>query len=120
VVFFIKRLAKPQESRDPHLKVLARVPLGSDSFAAVVSVGPKAWLVGGGSGGVSLISEVDDTESLETMLLDDARRTSEAGTKRFFDFHSLLRRFGASQENRLPGNSHAENLREQRERLKRL
>ena len=99
VVFFMKRLARPRQSRDPHLKVLARVPLGSDTFAAVLSVGPKAWLVGGGSGGINLISEIDDTESLETMLLDDARRSSEEGTRSFIDFRSLLRK----QRDRLKG-----------------
>ena len=95
IVFFIKRFARPRERRDPYLKVLARVPLGSDSFAAVVSVGAKAWLVGGGSGGVNLISEIDDPESLETMLLDDARRAAEGGTG-FIDFRSLIRRLGGA------------------------
>jgi len=92
VVFFMKRLARPKQSRDPHLKVLARVPLSSDTFAAVLSVGPKAWLVAGGSGGINLISEIDDTESLETMLLDDARRGADEGTGSFIDFRSLLRK----------------------------
>jgi flagellar protein FliO/FliZ len=123
VVFFIKRLARPQESRDPHLKILARVPLGNDSFAAVISLGPKAWLVGGGSGGLNIISEVEDTETLETLLLDDARRNAEAGTKGLLDFRSLLGRFGKNQAGR---SSHtdsvslAESLRKQRERLKGL
>ena len=89
VVFFIKRLARPQENRDPHLKVLAKVPLGNDTFAAVLSVGPKAWLVAGGSGGVNLVSEIDDTETLETMLLDDARKIAEAGNRPLIDFRSL-------------------------------
>jgi len=119
VVFFIKRLARPQEIRNPHLKVLARVPLGSDSFAAVVSVGPKAWLVGGGSGGLNLISEIDDTETLETLLLDDARRSAGSET-RGFDFRSLLQRFGRKTV-LPPGSSEAaslaEKLRKQRERL---
>ena len=130
VVFFIKRLARPQELRDPHLKLLARVPLGGDSFAAVVSLGPKAWLVGGGSGGVNLISEVSDTETLETLLLDDARRNGEAEARGFIDFRSLLRRFrspSGKEPNPPPAGfpaeesgSFAENLRKQRERLKGL
>ena len=128
VVFFIKRLARPQENKDPHLKILARSALSNDSFAAVVSVGHKAWLVAGSSGGVNLISEIDDDEALETMFLEDARRTAEAGTKRFMDFRSLLSRLGSSGR---PGkDSHANNgsiadnsslaerLRNQRERLK--
>ena len=132
VVFFIKRLARPQEMRDPHLKVLARIPLSNDSFAAVVSLGAKAWLLAGGSGTVNLISEIDEKESLENMLLEDSRRIAESGP---LNFRSLLRRFGAFQEggeNREAGASQAqsvsfaegssitENLREQRERLRGL
>ena len=128
VVFFIKRLAKPQEVRDPHLKVLAKVSLGSDSYAAVVSVGAKAWLVGGGSGGLSLISEIDDAESLETMLIEDAQKNAEAGARRVFDFRALLSRVGFSsrgEKNAQSGpdidrSSHAERLRKQRDRLKGL
>ena len=121
VFFFVKRLSRPQELRDPHLKVLARTPLSSDTFAAVISVGPKAWLVAGGAGSINLISEVNDTESLETMLIDDARRTAEADSRRYFDFASLVRRFGASQHNKTQaGPSFAHGLRKQQERLKRL
>jgi len=121
VVFFIKRLARPQEARDPHLKLLARVPLSTDSFAAVVSLGPKAWLVGGASGGVNLIAEIDDAETLETLLIDDARRNAAAET-RGFDFRSLLQRFGRNPGGKTvsPSGSFAENLRKQRERLRGL
>ena len=119
VVFFIKRLSRPQETRDPNLKILARVPLSNDTFAAVLSVGPKAWLVAGGSGAINLISEIDDTESLETMLIEDARKSAESGIRRYFNFASLLkRRPGVKEE--VPGNSHAEDLRKQRERLRGL
>jgi flagellar protein FliO/FliZ len=118
VVFFIKRISRPRENPDPHLKVLARVPLASDSFAAVISLGAKAWLVGGGSGGVNLISEIEDAESLETLLLEDARKNVEP--RRFLDFRSLLR-FGRDEKNlSSQDNSLAENLRKQHERLKGL
>ena len=132
IVFFIKRLSRPQESRDPHLKVLAKVPLSSDAFAAVLSVGARAWLVAGGSGGVNPISEIDDAESLETMLLDDARRTAEAPSGPFIDFRSLIKRLGGGSREKASGGSNkgggsladngslAENLRRQRERLRGL
>ena len=121
VVFFIKRLARPKEIQDPHLKILARIPLGADSFAAVLSLGAKAWLVGGGSGGINLISEIDDTESLETLLLEDAKKNAETG-KKFLDFRALLGRFSAPQDisRESPGITQAEALRKQRERLKGL
>ena len=121
VFFFVRRLARPQENRDPHLKVLARVPLGNDSYAAVVSIGAKAWLVGGGSGGINLISDISDNESLEAMMIDDANRTAETGIKRYFDFSSMLRRFGSPQSRKGQSpDSNTGNLRKQRERLKML
>jgi flagellar protein FliO/FliZ len=120
VVFFIKRMSRSPELRDPNLKVLARVPLGGGgAFAAVVSVGSKAWLVGGGDGGVSLIAEIDEAEALETMLLDEARKTAESGNARFPDFRSLLRRLSGGGRDNRPEN-HAESLRKQRDRLKGL
>jgi flagellar protein FliO/FliZ len=118
VVFFVKRMARPFEAKDPHLKVLASAPLGGGAFAAVVSVGSKAWLVGGGDAGVSLISEIDESEALEAMLLDDARKTAEARPNRFLDFRSLLGKLGAGAPNK--NNPHAETLRKQRDRLKGL
>jgi len=118
VVFFIKRLARPQESRDPYLKVLARAPLSSDTFAAVLSVGHKAWLVAGGSGGVNLISEIEEGESLETMLLDEERKMAEAGNRPRLDFRSLISKLGTPNRQGRDLVSHAERLRKQRERLK--
>ena len=121
VVFFFKRLARPQESRDPHLKLLAKVPLSSDSYAAVISVGGKAWLVGGGSGGLNLISEISDTETLETLLLDDARKNAGADFKGL-DFQSLLRRFrgNAAARTGMPAGSFSDRLRKQHERVRGL
>jgi flagellar protein FliO/FliZ len=123
VVFFIKRLARPQESLDPHLKVLARLPLSNDSYAAVISVGTKAWLVCGAPGSVSLISEIDDKESLETMLLDEANRAAAIETRQFIDFRTLISRFGPQPKQKKQSNPtgfHAEILRKQQERVRGL
>ena len=126
VVFFIKRIARPREYPDPYLKVLARHSLGSDSYVAVVSVGAKAWLIGGGTGSVNLISEIEDTETLETMLLDDARKIAESGTRGFIDFRSFFRRlkgkpgpYRQDMDGDISGN-HAQTLRRQQERLRGL
>jgi flagellar protein FliO/FliZ len=123
VVFFFKRLARPPEARDPHLKVLASAPLGSGAFTAVIALGSKAWLVGGGDGGVSLIAEIDEQEALESLLIDDARKEAESRRPRLFDFRSLLRNVGRGQESGGPGNPrdpHADAIRKQRDRLKGL
>jgi flagellar protein FliO/FliZ len=120
VVFFIKRLARPRAERNPHLKILASVPLGPGAFCAVISVGSRAYLVGGGDAGVSLIAEIDEQEALETMLIDYAREEAEARGAPLLDFASLLKKFGSRKgaESRL--SSHAESLRKQRDRLKGL
>jgi flagellar protein FliO/FliZ len=121
VVFFIKRLSKPPKARDPNLKVLATMPLGTDSFAAVVSVGTKAWLVGGGTGaGLSLIAEIDEQEALETMLLDESQKNAETGTGRILDFRAMFNRFGNANNTKNELGSHADTLKKQRDRLKGL
>jgi flagellar protein FliO/FliZ len=125
VVFFIKRLARPPRTRDPHLKVLASVPLGGDTFAAVISVGAKAWLIGGSSSGnVSLMSAIEDQEALESMLLDEAQKSAETAN-RFLDFRSLLYRLGGvgggnRNQHESDLNIHADSLRKHRDRLKGL
>ncbi|MDR1059043.1 MAG: flagellar biosynthetic protein FliO [Treponema sp.] len=119
VVFFIKRLSRPPQSRDPHLRVLARTPLGPGAYAAVVSVGSKAWLVGGGDGGVSLLAEIEEQEAVAAMLADDARKAGEAPL-RFGDFKTLLRRLGGAPAGDSLTGYHAESLRNKGERLKRF
>jgi flagellar protein FliO/FliZ len=119
VVFFIKRLSRPPQSRDPHLRVLARTPLGPGTFAAVVSVGSKAWLIGGGDGGISLLAEIEEQEAVAAMLADDARKAGEAPL-RFGDFKTLLRRLGGAPAGDSLTGYHAESLRHKGERLKRF
>ena len=128
VVFFIKRLSKPQEGTDPNLRVLAKIPITNDTFAAVIAVGPKAWLVGGSSGGIRLISEIDDQESLETMLIENSIKMAEAESRQNLSFKSLLGRLGGGKNtvgdltggssSGTENSSFAENLRKKRERLK--
>jgi flagellar protein FliO/FliZ len=120
VVFFIKRSGKKsgEVNTDPFLKILASVNLGLNRYAHVVSVGGKAWLLGASDGGVNLISEVDDKEVIDAMLLEDARRNAEAASSgKFPDFLAVLRRFGTPVETRTPG---ADEIRKRRERITRL
>jgi len=123
VVFFVKRISRPRAPRDPNLKILARVPLSGDSFAAVLALGAKAWLVGGSPGGVNLISEIEDSETIETMLLDYTKNNAEGAIGRFLDFRSLIKKHDAAGESskqaRVSG-SLIESLKKQRERLKGL
>jgi len=117
VVFFIKRASKQPALSDPFLKVLATSHLGSNRYAHIVSVGSKAWLLGSSDGGVNLIGEIDDKDVINAMLLEDSKKSAETSPARFWDFTSMLRRFGASAERRVPG---VEEIRKRRERLKGL
>jgi len=117
VVFFIKRSSKQTVLSDPFLKILASAHLGSNRYAHVVSVGSKAWLLGSSDGGVNLIGEIDDKDVINAMMLEDSRKSEQTASGGFPDFTSLLRRFGAAADRRIPG---AEDIRKRRERLKEL
>ncbi|MDR1947888.1 MAG: flagellar biosynthetic protein FliO [Spirochaetaceae bacterium] len=122
VVFFLRRAARPQESRNPHLKILTSAHLGSNRFVYVVSVGSRAWLLGAGEGGVSLISELTDQETVDAMLLENSVKNAETAG----NFRALLRRIGGGFVPGKPGPAGGEGasvrdtLRKNRERLKGL
>jgi flagellar protein FliO/FliZ len=122
LIFLIKRASRGNAAQDPFLKVLASAPLGANRGAHIISVGSQAWLVGAAESGVTLISEIGDKEILDAMLLEDSRRTAEAGPSgggsgggRFPDFKALLRRLGMPVDAAPPG---PENIRKRGERLK--
>jgi flagellar protein FliO/FliZ len=115
VVLFFKRLAKPQARTDPYLKVLARTALASGSAVAVVALGTKAWLVGAGDGGVTLLAEIEDQELVDAMLLDNSRNSGAAPGA--LNFSALLRRLGGGKDDK---RLEAGDLRRRRERLNKL
>jgi flagellar protein FliO/FliZ len=124
LVFFFKRLSRAPEQGNPYLKVLAGAPLGGGSSVSVVALGAQAWLVGTGSGGVSLIAEITDRELVDAMLLEESRRgpgngsRGPGGGQKLLDFSAILRRLGGGG----PADKRfgAEDLRKRRERLKNL
>jgi len=117
IVFLFKRASKRAPNSDPYLKILANAHLGSNRYAHIVSVGSRAWLVGSGENGVNLISEIEDPDIINSMLLDESQRTAETRQGRFPDFAALLRRAGVSAKFKQPG---ADEIRKRRERLKGL
>jgi flagellar protein FliO/FliZ len=116
IVFFIKRFSRGTAAQDPFLKVLAYTSLGNNRGAYILSAGSRAWLVGAAENGVHLISEIEEKEVLDAMLLEDSRRTAEAPAGRFPDFKALLRRLGGPADSGAP--SDPANIRKRSERLK--
>jgi flagellar protein FliO/FliZ len=117
IVFWLKRITRPPVPRNPHIKVLSSVPLGSNRYLHVVSVGAKTWLLGAGDGGISLIAEITDQEAEVAAMLQDTRNGAEAAALKLPDFKALLRRLGGLPVDRRPT---ADNVRKRRERLKGL
>jgi flagellar protein FliO/FliZ len=117
VVFFIKRASRRVELRDPFLRILASAHLGSNRYAHVIALGSKAWLVGAAEGGVNLVSEIEDKDTLDALFLEDSRKSAEAAPGRFIDFKTMLRRLGMKVDSGAPG---ADNIRKRRERIKGL
>jgi flagellar protein FliO/FliZ len=129
VVFFLRRSARPQNERNSRLKILTGAHLGSNRYVYVVNVGTRAWLVGAGEGGVSLISEITDQEAIDAMILEESRRGAELAASRFADFGAALARFTGRPQSAAAEGAHggdtaspfsAQTLRKQRERLKGL
>jgi flagellar protein FliO/FliZ len=117
VVFFLRRLSKPQGEQNPHLKILASTYLGSGRYVHVVSVGTKAWLVGSGEGGISHIADITEQEAVDAMLLDSSQKVAEAERNPLQNFQALLKKLSgvsAREQDSL------EKIRQRRERFKRF
>jgi flagellar protein FliO/FliZ len=116
IVFFLRKTSKQISSNDPFLKILASSHLGFNRYVHVASVGSKAWLLGASEGGVNLISEIEDKEIIDAMLLEDSKKI--VGTQnRFSDFLSVLRRLGTQTQTNSSG---VDEIRKRRERLKEM
>jgi len=116
IVFFLRKTSKQISSSDPFLKILASSHLGFNRYVHIASVGSKAWLLGASEGGVNLISEIEDKEIIDAMLLEDSKKSTET-QNRFHDFLSILRRLGTPGQTRSSG---IDEIRKRRERLKGL
>jgi flagellar protein FliO/FliZ len=114
VVYFLKRASRPAEQRDPNVKLLSSVHLGSNRFVHVVSVGTRVWLLGAGDGGVNLITEIEDQDAINAMFLEESQRSARSGGK-ILNFKAMLSRLGLPVDDRVPG---ADSIRNRRERLK--
>jgi flagellar protein FliO/FliZ len=124
LVYFLKRIARPRELRDPNLRVLASVPLGQNRFIHAVILGSRVWLVGSSDGGLTHIADIEEQEAIDALLLEESRRNAGAGPGRFPDFRAMLSRLspspGETPGNGFTGSSVADNIRKRQDRLKGL
>jgi flagellar protein FliO/FliZ len=117
VVWFIKKASRRTEPKDPNLHVLSSVHLGLNRYVHIVSVGSQAWLLGAADGGVALITEIEDKDIVNAMLLADSQKSGVPGPGGIIDFKSMLRRFGLTPDGKAPT---PDSIKKRRERLKGL
>ncbi|MDR0998282.1 MAG: flagellar biosynthetic protein FliO [Treponema sp.] len=122
LVYFLKRIARPRELRDPNLRILATAHLGQNRFIHAVILGTRVWLVGSSDGGLTRIADIEEQEAIDALLLEESRRNAGALPGRFPDFRALLRRFSPSsgEGTSFEGPSAADNIRKRQDRLKGL
>jgi flagellar protein FliO/FliZ len=99
IVYFLKKANKGRLLQNPHIHILASSQLSPSRSLYAVSIGTQAWLIGAGEGGISLISELQDQDEINTMKLEETRGEVEAGrAPRLIDFKALLGRFAGASE----------------------
>ena len=79
VVRLLKRLSRPRAGDEAAIRVLATTGLGGGKSLHVVSLGPKAYLIGASEQAVSLIAEVDDKEYLDALALKASEAPKGSG-----------------------------------------
>ncbi|MEI6387225.1 MAG: flagellar biosynthetic protein FliO [Spirochaetota bacterium] len=85
VFMLMRKLSRPKGDVDSPIRIMASSPLGAGKSLHLVGLGSKAWLIGSGEHGLSLIAEVDDKELLDGIDLELASRKTVSS-----DFSSIL------------------------------
>ena len=77
VVWLLKKTTVVNAANDPYLKSVSSITLAPNKTVQVVTIGSKAYLIGVTDQNINLIDEIDDTELIDAMNLESARKSSE-------------------------------------------
>lgn len=112
---FLKRIGHPKSGGGDLITLFASQPLSGSRALYLVGVGNEVFLIGSADGGVSLVSKVEDKETLDRIALVES--TQKVGGKSFTGtFRSI---FGDAARGS-GGDSGVHFLQKQRDRLKKL
>ncbi|MDR2734797.1 MAG: flagellar biosynthetic protein FliO [Spirochaetota bacterium] len=111
---FLKRKRDFGIGNGETVRVLARQSLGGSKTVEVVEVGRRVFVLGAADAAVSLIAEISDEETLESLRLDFSREGS-ANTESFMD--RLIRGLGRTRAEGSITREKLDYLRAQKERL---
>jgi flagellar protein FliO/FliZ len=75
----MRRLARPKASDDPAIRILASTSLGPGKAIHVIYIGSKAYLIGATDSTISLLSEIGEKETIDSLVL--RAQTEPAGVR---------------------------------------
>lgn len=120
LVYILKKVARPTEKTDSHLKILASTHLGSNRYVHVVALGSRAWLLGAADNAVTPIAEIQDQELIDMLLLDESSKRAENAKGSFPDFKSIFKRMYPGTKERENIGVDTKNIQKKRDRLRGL
>ncbi len=123
-IWLLRRFSGQKGSFEDVIDVVSTRPLKGDSALHIVEIGGKMYLLGSGSSGVSLLTEITDEDSINQIKLSvsQIKPPSPGGFVRMLRERSLkgqIKASGIKPEEPVEDN-HADFLRAQREKLSRL
>ena len=80
VFYFIRKAGGPRDDGFRFIRVLETRPLAGSRHLHLVEIGSQVLLVGSAENGVSMVSEVSDKETLDSIRLQASRIPPRAGS----------------------------------------
>jgi flagellar protein FliO/FliZ len=90
VFFLLRKTGKPKEKQSGSIRILGSTTLGSSRYLHIVAVGRQVFLVGTGEGGVSLLSEITDHETIDSLMLEASNKPTGSGAPEKRNFASIM------------------------------
>jgi len=117
VFFLLRKGLKKKLPENELIRLLGSRSLSANRALHLVGVGKCLFLIGASDGGVALIAEIKDQETVDTLRLETPPPPERAG-KRFGEI--LLAMLKPGKKAKLDIDQSVDFIRQQRERLKRL
>ena len=93
--FFLKKGMKKKMPKNDLVKVITTTPLQGHDVVYLIQIGLQYFLVGSGGGGLSLISQITDKETIDSIMLKVTEETP-IGKQSFSDI--LLKIFNPGKK----------------------
>ncbi len=112
---FLKKIGNPKSGGEGLINLLASQPLNGTRSLHLVQVGTEVFLIGSADGGVSLVSRLEEKETLDRIALYESDRKSGSSS-----FAGTFRSILGDNSGEAEGYTSGLFLRRQRDRLKKL